>query len=155
MSAASNTASLPLSPTPPIRRSSGSSVVRKAPQRSSKASQSVARRWSRANRSRSTSGIGCKGTRVYVRTLGRPVGALADRAADGLEARRDRVVVAREHRRETVAGDLGEVGVVDAGAAQVGDVAVAALVGTDVDPARLACRLPDAAVEARLAPELD
>jgi len=40
--------------------------------------------------------------------------------------------VSRQHRLDAVAGDLGQVGVVDAGGAEVGDVGVAALVGADV-----------------------
>lgn len=38
-----------------------------------------------------------------------------------------------QHRLDTVADDLGQVGVVDAGGAEVGYVGVAALVGADVD----------------------
>ena len=40
--------------------------------------------------------------------------------------------VSRQHRLDAVAGDLGQVGIIDAGSAEVGDVAVAALVGADV-----------------------
>jgi hypothetical protein len=40
--------------------------------------------------------------------------------------------ISRQHRLDTVASDLGQVGVVDAGGAEMGDVGVAALVGADV-----------------------
>lgn len=40
--------------------------------------------------------------------------------------------VPRQHCLDAVAGDLGQVGVVDACGAQVGDVGVAALMGADV-----------------------
>jgi len=42
------------------------------------------------------------------------------------------VRIAGEHRLDAVPSDLGQIGVVDAGGAEVGDVAVAALVGADV-----------------------
>jgi len=40
--------------------------------------------------------------------------------------------IPRQHRLDPVACDLGQVGVVDTGGAEVGDVGVAALVGADV-----------------------
>jgi hypothetical protein len=52
---------------------------------------------------------------------------------DSVEPIANRMRVPRQHRLDPVAGDLGQVGVVDACGAQVGDVGVAALVGTDVD----------------------
>jgi len=42
------------------------------------------------------------------------------------------VRIPRKHRLDAVASDLGQIGVVDAGGAEVRDVGVAALVGTDV-----------------------
>lgn len=56
----------------------------------------------------------------------------ANRAADSLKTLPHCMRVSRQHRLDTVAGDFGQVGVVDAGGAEVGDVAVAALVGADV-----------------------
>lgn len=40
--------------------------------------------------------------------------------------------IASQHRLDTVSGDLGQVGVVDAGGPEMGYVGVAALVGADV-----------------------
>ena len=60
--------------------------------------------------------------------------------------------ISRQHRLNAVPGDLGQVGVVDAGGAEVGDVGVAALVGADVQAGGLLGRLPDVAVEVALAP---
>jgi hypothetical protein len=40
--------------------------------------------------------------------------------------------VPRKHRLDTMPSDLCQVSVIDAGSAQMGDVAVAALVGTDI-----------------------
>jgi hypothetical protein len=51
---------------------------------------------------------------------------------DRLETFPNRMRVPRKHRLDTMAGNLGQVGVVDAGGAEVGDVGVAALVGADV-----------------------
>ena len=44
----------------------------------------------------------------------------------------ERVRVASKHGLDTMACDLGQVGVVDAGGAEVGHVGVAALVGANV-----------------------
>jgi len=73
--------------------------------------------------------------------------------SNGREAATDRVRIPRQHGLDAVAGDLGQVGVVDAGGAEVGDVAVAALVGADVETGGFLGRLPDVAVEVALAPE--
>lgn len=40
--------------------------------------------------------------------------------------------VPREHRLDPMASYLGEIGIIDAGGAKMGDVAVPALVGADV-----------------------
>ena len=52
-------------------------------------------------------------------------------ANDG-ETLSGRMRVTRQHHQHTMSGDLGQIGVVDAGGSQVGDVAVSALVGADV-----------------------
>jgi hypothetical protein len=48
------------------------------------------------------------------------------------EAFSNRMGIAGQHRLDAVAGDLGKVGVVDAGSSQVRHIAVAALMGADV-----------------------
>lgn len=52
--------------------------------------------------------------------------------SDRGETYSDRMRVSRQHRLDPVTYDLGQVGVVDANGTQVRDVAVAALMGTDV-----------------------
>jgi len=54
----------------------------------------------------------------------------ADCQADAFKALPHRVRIPRQHRLYAMPRDLGQVGVVDAGGAEVGDVA--ALVGADV-----------------------
>ena len=48
------------------------------------------------------------------------------------ESLADRVRVSRQHRLDPMTGDLSQIGIVDAGSAEVGHVAVAALMGADV-----------------------
>lgn len=52
---------------------------------------------------------------------------LANDISNNGEALPDRVRVTRKHRLDAMPDDLSEVGIVDAGDAEVGDVAVAAL----------------------------
>lgn len=58
-----------------------------------------------------------------------------------------------EHGLDPVSSDLGQVGVVNASGSKVRDVAVAALVGADVQAGGLLGGLPKVAVEGALAPE--
>lgn len=60
--------------------------------------------------------------------------------------------IACQHRLDPMPCDLGKVGVIDAGGAEVGDVRVAALVGADVQAGGLLGRVPEVAVEVALAP---
>lgn len=53
--------------------------------------------------------------------------------------------ISRKHRLDTVPGDLGQIGVVDVDGAEVGHVAVTALVGADVDAGGFLGRFPDIA----------
>jgi hypothetical protein len=57
---------------------------------------------------------------------------LTNLRSDPLGAASDRMGVSREHGLDLVPCDLSQVSVVNPGGAQVGDTAVAALVGADV-----------------------
>lgn len=58
--------------------------------------------------------------------------ALANYPADRLKAPTDSMCIPRQHRLDAMPGYLGQVGVVNARGTEVGDVAVAALMGADV-----------------------
>jgi hypothetical protein len=60
--------------------------------------------------------------------------------------------IPRQHRLDAVANDLGQVGVVDAGGAEAGDVGVAALAGAYVQARGLLGWFPEVAVEVALSP---
>lgn len=74
-----------------------------------------------------------------------------DQVAHPMEADSNCVRVSREHRLYAVPCNLGEVGIVYSGGAEMSDVAVAALVGADVQARGLLGRLPDISVEVPLA----
>lgn len=59
-------------------------------------------------------------------------GKSANQTTHWLEACSNRMRISREHRLDAVPGNFGQVGVVDAGSAEVRDVRVAALMGADV-----------------------
>jgi len=61
--------------------------------------------------------------------------------------------IARQHRLHSMAGYLGQVGIVDAGRPEMRDVAVPALMGADVYARGFLSGLPDIAIEGALAPE--
>ena len=72
---------------------------------------------------------------IRVSRLAKPITlgvGLTDSFPDCRKASAERMRVPRQHRLDPVPDDLGQVSVVDAGGSEVGDVAVAALVGADV-----------------------
>lgn len=82
----------------------------------------------------------------------RPPAAITDDTAHFWKAPAHRVGIARQHRLHSVADDLGQISVVDSRSAEVSDVAVAALVGADVEAGGFLGRLPKVAIEGSLAP---
>lgn len=60
--------------------------------------------------------------------------------------------IARKHRLDSMPGDLCQIGIIDASGPEVGDVAVATLMRTEIETGYLLRRLPDIPVEVPLAP---
>lgn len=79
---------------------------------------------------------------------------LADDLSDLIGATVEGVGVDGDHRLDCVTGNLGGVGLVDAGGDEVRDVGVAELVRRRVEAGGKLGRDPDIAVEVALAPEL-
>src|SRR3954452_12739175 len=62
----------------------------------------------------------------------RPSSFLLDRNSHSSKALASCMRVSRQHRLDSLSSTVGEIGVIDAGSAQVRDVAMAALVGADI-----------------------
>lgn len=78
---------------------------------------------------------------------------LSDRSSNGSEAATGCVRVARDHGLDAMPHHLGQVGVADARLSKIRDVAVAALMRSNVEAGSFLGGFPNVAVEGALTPE--